>query len=108
MSSKDTSLDQPKDKSPEDDTSESEEPSNDRPIADTSAGEPYRGFPGEEIMFDGSNSYDPNEEGWIKSWHWDFGDGTNSSGEIVTHVYSNLGTYTVVLRVVDNNDDEVQ
>ena len=38
----------------------------------------------------------------IVSWQWDFGDGTQGNGEIVTKAYGAPGTYTVVLKVVDN------
>jgi PKD repeat protein len=31
------------------------------------------------------------------SWSWDFGDGTTASGQSVSHVYSNIGNYTVTL-----------
>jgi chitinase len=38
----------------------------------------------------------------IQSWQWDFGDGTQGNGEIVTKAYAAPGTYTVVLKVIDN------
>jgi PKD repeat protein len=81
-------------------------PMNQNPIADASSGEPYYGFADSEITFDGSNSYDPDDDGYIDSWNWDFGDGTNGTGEIVNHIYSNQGTYNVVLTVVDNEGAE--
>ncbi|MBS7657034.1 PKD domain-containing protein [Candidatus Bathyarchaeota archaeon] len=37
----------------------------------------------------------------IVSYNWDFGDGTNSSGVAVSHVYSAPGEYVVVLTVFD-------
>jgi len=70
--------------------------------ADASAGSPYYGFVGEEITFNGSLSYDPDPEGYIVAWYWDFGDGTNGTGETTTHAYSNSGTYHVTLTVTDN------
>ncbi len=73
---------------------------NHNPVADASAGEPYLGFVGEEIMFNGSLSYDP--DGYIDSWHWDFDDGTEEFGETVTHIYFSNGTYQVTLKVTDN------
>ena len=72
------------------------------PIADASAGEPYLGFVGEEITFDGSLSYDP--DGYITSWSWDFGDGINGSGEITLHTYFNSGTFNATLTVTDNEN----
>ncbi|UCH72337.1 MAG: PKD domain-containing protein [Thermoplasmatales archaeon] len=75
-------------------------PLNKKPIADVSAGEPYHGSVGENILFDGSNSYDP--DGTISSWEWNFGDGSTGTGEKTTHAYSNNGTFYVTLKVTDN------
>lgn len=72
------------------------------PIADASAGEPYIGFVGEEITFDGSRSYDPDGDGFIISWYWDFGDDTNGTGETITHTYTSSGSYSASLTVSDN------
>jgi|GEM_PF-3835806 len=69
------------------------------PVALVSAGEPYRGVIGEAIVFDGSESYDP--DGQIKAFEWDFGDGQTGSQMQQSHLYSELGTYTVVLTVTD-------
>jgi PKD repeat protein len=85
-------------------------PENQNPIADASAGEPYKGFVGEEIIFDGSNSFDPDTDGYIWEWHWDFGDGKNATGEKIKHVYEKNGTYEVNLTVTDNregNDSDI-
>ncbi|UCF12739.1 MAG: PKD domain-containing protein [Thermoplasmatales archaeon] len=54
------------------------------------------------LKFDGSQSID--QDGYIKDWSWDFGDGTQSYGEIVTHTYSDSGIYNVILTVTDNED----
>ena len=53
------------------------------------------------ITFNASPSYDP--DGFITNYKWDFGDGTNATGKIVTHSYSANGTYEVTLIVTDNN-----
>lgn len=53
----------------------------------------------ETITFDGSSCFDPNK--LIISYYWDFGDGENSSGITVFHVYNNSGNYTVTLTVAD-------
>ncbi|HUV29682.1 MAG TPA: PKD domain-containing protein [Acidobacteriota bacterium] len=37
----------------------------------------------------------------IDSWSWDFGDGGTSDAQHPTHVYTDTGTYTVELTVVD-------
>jgi len=53
------------------------------------------------ITFNGSASYD-SEGGEIVNYEWDFGDGTNGTGEIVTHSYSTADEYTVKLTVTDS------
>ncbi|CAB1077144.1 hypothetical protein D1AOALGA4SA_4937 [Olavius algarvensis Delta 1 endosymbiont] len=75
---------------------------------------------GEEIVFDGSGSYD--EDGQIDSYEWDFGDaapapgaddptplpertanaGTKGTGVNPSHIYQASGTYLVSLLVVDD------
>ncbi len=62
---------------------------------------PSNPLEGEEITFDASESYD--SDGSIITWHWDFGDGNTSNGEIVNHVYTKAGTYKVMLTVTDND-----
>ena len=37
----------------------------------------------------------------ITEWLWDFGDGTQSTEQNPSHIYSNPGVYTVTLTVVD-------
>jgi len=58
-------------------------------------------YTGESITFNASSSYDP--DGSIVSYFWDFGDGTNATGAVVTHSYSDNGTYTVMLTVIDDD-----
>jgi PKD repeat protein len=53
------------------------------------------------ITFDASASYDTN--GYIVSYYWEFGDGTNSTSMIVDHSYVDVGHYTVRLTVTNNN-----
>ena len=55
---------------------------------------------GVPIHFNASGSYDP--DGYIVSYFWDFGDGTNATDVIVDHAYDGSGTYTVTLKVTDN------
>ena len=74
---------------------------NHAPTADGTAGEPYKGFIGEVLHFNGSRSYD--RDGTIVSWHWSFGDGTTANGSVVTHAYVTAGTYTVLLTVTDDD-----
>jgi len=63
---------------------------------------PLTPYTGETVTFNASESYDP--DGNIVSYAWDFGDGTNGTGQITTHTYANDGTYTVTLNVTDNDD----
>jgi PKD repeat protein len=39
----------------------------------------------------------------IKSWQWDFGDGSSDTVQNPVHLYSDTGSYQVVLHVVDTN-----
>jgi len=61
-------------------------------------------YTGETISFNASASYDP--DGFIVSYFWDFGDGTNATGVTVSHSYADNGTYVVTLRVVDDDGAE--
>lgn len=56
---------------------------------------------GEEITFNASKSYD---DGKIVSYIWDFGDGEKGNGMVVTHIYTQPGTYRVTLTVVDDDN----
>jgi PKD repeat protein len=62
---------------------------------------PSTPYTGENVTFNATDSYDP--DGTIASYLWDFGDGTNASGVIVTHSYADNGTYTVTQTVTDND-----
>lgn len=68
------------------------------PIAD--AGGLYFGDIGEEIIFDASNTFDPEDN--IISYYWDFGDGANDTGITATHSYLQQGIYPVILIVTDS------
>jgi PKD repeat protein len=53
--------------------------------------------------FDASGSRDP--DGSITSYAWDFGDGSNASGQspTTTHTYQQPGAYSIRLTVTDND-----
>lgn len=52
------------------------------------------------VNFDASQSYDP--DGRITGYEWNFGDGSLGAGVSTQHIYTLPGTYTVVLKVVDD------
>lgn len=56
----------------------------------------------EAIVFNASSSYD--SDGVITNYEWDFDDGTNGTGEVVTHLFSSAGNYMVTLTVTDNDN----
>ncbi len=71
---------------------------NQAPVAD--AGGPYTGYANEQLSFDASASYDPDEDNL--NYSWDFGDGGMGYGKSVTHIYQSSGEYTITLTVEDN------
>jgi PKD repeat protein len=52
------------------------------------------------VSFDGSRWTTPN--GSITSWAWSFGDGAFGTGPLLTHLYTNPGTYAASLTVTDS------
>jgi PKD repeat protein len=54
-----------------------------------------------EVAVDASESEDP--DGVIVNYDWDFGDDGRGSGREISHVYANVGKYTVRLTVRDND-----
>jgi PKD repeat protein len=56
---------------------------------------------GLKVSFDALDSYDL--DGKIITYFWDFGDGLYSSEKTPTHTYLLPGTYSVTLKVTDNN-----
>ena len=71
---------------------------NQAPIAD--AGPDQVGAPGQELVFSGAGSLDP--DGDVVEWLWDFGDGATAGGERVSHRFERPGRYHVRLRVRDD------
>ena len=76
-------------------------PSNIPPVA--KAGSDRSALIGEEISFDGSASTDA--DGTIASYSWDFGDGNTAAGVTASHIYGDVGDYTVTLTVTDDDGD---
>ena len=70
---------------------------------------PSRPLVGQTVTFNGSNSLDP--DGAIATYIWEFGDGTVGRGLTAAHNYTDAGTYTIELVVVDEDgfsDRDVQ
>jgi parallel beta-helix repeat protein len=61
----------------------------------------FIGFPGENLNFDASQSYD--SDGYITTYNWILGDGTLLNGQNINHSFSKHGIYIVSLTVFDNN-----
>ncbi|WP_036943057.1 S-layer homology domain-containing protein [Pseudobacteroides cellulosolvens] len=55
------------------------------------------------VEFDGTSSYDNVK---IAKYEWDFGDGKTMEGSTVKHQFSNVGTYSVVLKVTDTSGNQ--
>ncbi|MBS3163495.1 PKD domain-containing protein, partial [Candidatus Woesearchaeota archaeon] len=56
----------------------------------------------ENVVLDGSDSYDP--DGTIVSYLWNFDDGFNSAQSVVTRAFTSLGVFTGTLVVTDNDN----
>jgi chitodextrinase len=81
-------------------TTKATPPDNEPPYA--SPGGSYTGGINQAIMFDASESYDPDGE--IDFYRWNFGDGTSEIlAQSPQHIYQNPGTYDVTLTVIDND-----
>ena len=72
------------------------------PVADFSYS-PENPVVNQTIIFNASNSTDP--DGNIENYEWDFGDGntTSTTEPIITHSYTIAGNYNVNLTVTDND-----
>ncbi|MCF6270143.1 MAG: PKD domain-containing protein [Melioribacteraceae bacterium] len=66
------------------------------------AGDDIHRVPNKKVYFNGSLSYD--HDGKIKTYEWDFGDGSSGNGKKTSHIYSEPGIYNVKLKVTDNYD----
>jgi len=66
------------------------------------AGEDRTVSTGEEMLFDGSASSDP--DGGITGYKWSFGDSATADGMQVHHTYRQAGQYEVTLTVKDDAD----
>jgi hypothetical protein len=71
------------------------------PVAD--AGGFFQRKVGEQLIFDGSGSVDAEDENL--DYFWDFGDGTTGEGASLTHVFTESGTYNIMLTVIDDHNN---
>lgn len=55
-----------------------------------------------EVAFDASTSAPGSFDGSIVKYEWAFGDQTTGTGQTATHLYSQGGTYNVILTVTDD------
>lgn len=69
------------------------------PLTVTFQFSPTEPFVGDVVRFV-DTTVDPG--GTIRSWHWNFGDGTTGSGKTVSHTYRTVGTFNVILTVTDS------
>lgn len=68
--------------------------------------EPPDGGPGTTVYFDGSESQPSPQATALVAWFWEFGDGQDAGGPLLTspmHVYETPGVYRAVLTVSDNS-----
>ena len=59
---------------------------------------------GEKIIFDSSNSFDP--DGKIVTYIWNFQEGVNKKGNKVSHIFEKPGIYNVGLSVFDESNSK--
>lgn len=74
---------------------------NQPPIA--KAGEDQTVLINETVYFDGSDSFDPDND-WL-AYNWNFGDSNGAGSATPTHTYAEAGEYNVLLTVTDGNDE---
>lgn len=72
-------------------------------VDDQEVGNPLEVMAAKEVEFDGASSSD---DGQIKSYLWDFGDGTTSTDVTFFHTYYEAGDYIVNLKVTDDKKAE--
>ena len=76
------------------------DPSNQPPLADAGPDQTVKlGVP---VNFSGEASYDPDPDGYIQNFTWDFGDGESASGITTSHLYASPGIHVATLSVTDD------
>jgi PKD repeat protein len=64
--------------------------------------EPEKGATTRDTVAFSDQSFDPETDGQVVSWEWDFGDGAIGSERNPQHRYAESGTYAVRMRVTDD------
>jgi len=65
----------------------------------------YQAVVGQDIILDASQSLDIDGDDLL--FLWDLGDGHQSQGMIVTHSYNVIGSYNIILTIIDSYDVSV-
>lgn len=63
---------------------------------------PLHPYVNDVVCFNASGSFDPDPDGKIVDYEWDFGDGDTSHKLISQHIYSNEGNFSATLTVKDD------
>jgi len=75
-------------------------------VANGTRGKPITAIIDQEITFNASETFDI--DGDDITYNWDFDDGTNESGEVVTHSYDKQESYWVLLTVSDGELNAIE
>ena len=67
---------------------------------------PLTPYPGQSAEFNAEGSDDVNDS--IETITWQFGDGYEAAGSVVSHVYSEVGQYVVTLVLTDSKGGETR
>ncbi len=76
-------------------------PGENEPPSASFVADPSEGVVGEAVIFNAGSSSDPN--GDVLSFEWSFGDRTSGVGAVVSHVYTEPGSYLVRVTVRDTH-----
>lgn len=62
---------------------------------------PLSGYPNLTVQFTDTTTFMDPSSATIKTWLWNFGDGTTSTSQNPTHTYTTAGKYTVILTTTE-------
>lgn len=69
---------------------------------------PTNGVAPQTVAVDAGATSDPNPDGGIQSYAWDFGDGATATGVTASHAYNTAGNYVVTLTVINTGGASAQ